>query len=239
MKGPSPSSRARSVLQVMRVQLSVPETAAFAFAADLAHLQTCRVSRNVSRALTLAPACSHALSSPTATALTAQIATRTAALSAATHPKEPPCASERLRAATQRAAAPTAALQPTCSTAAPKERLHSPSAPPATAHARRVLPAASAPLQARAVRICAMQAPTPPLSVQYHAPPALLAHILHLLARLQSSRAPPAPQAPTALQAHRSSAAAPSTRMPPLLVASAPAAPALGKLYPQRDRASA
>jgi len=236
MKGPSPSSRARSVLQVMRVQLLVQKTAAFAFAADLAHLPTCRVSRSASRALTLAPACSHVLSSPTATASTALIATRTAALSAATHPKEAPCASERLRAATQCAAAPTAALQPTCSTAAPEARHHPPSAPPATAHARRVLPAASALLQARQVPSLAQQARSLAISGRQPAAPAPQARTPLLLVPWHATSALPVP---TALQAHRSSAAAPSTRMPPLLVVPAPAAPALGKLYPQRDRASA
>jgi len=117
--------------------------------------------------------------------------------------------------------------------------LHHPSsAPPATAHARRVLPAASAPLQARASRSCAMQAPTPPLMVQHSAHPALRVHVLQLLARLHSSRAPSVLPAPTVLQLRRSRVAAPSTRMPPC-EAPAPAALVLGKLYPQRDRASA
>ena len=187
---------------------------------------------------TLMPASNPAPSFPTATALMQPIATRTAALPAATFPTEPPCASVRLRAATQSVAAPTAALQPTCSTAASQARHHASSAPPATAHARHALPAASAPLRARAIRSCAMQALTPPLLAQrppQSAPPALRAHIHLLLARLH---APSALPAPTALRLRRSRVAAPSTRIPPC-EAAAPAALALGKLYPQRDRSCA
>ena len=122
--------------------------------------------------------------------------------------------------------------------AAPKARLHPPAAPPAAAHAKHALPAASVPLQARASRSCAMQAPTPPLSVQrppQSASPALQARI-HLLP--VPLHAPSALPAPTVLQLRRSRVVVQLTRMPPC-VAPAPAAPVLGKLYPQRARASA
>ncbi len=117
-----------------------------AAAAAPARLPTFPVSRSASRALTPAPASSPAPSSPTATASTPQSATRTTALSAATLPTAALCARERLWALTLRAAAPTAALQPTFSTSALEAHPHPPSAPTATAHASRVLPAASAPM---------------------------------------------------------------------------------------------
>jgi len=162
-------------------------------------------------------------------------ATRTTALPAATSPTALTCASERLRAATQRAAAPTAALQPTYSTAAPKALFHHPSAPPATAHASRALPAASAPLQATLIRSCAKQAHSPPLLALHPAPPAPRVRIRLLLVHLHATSALPAP---TVLQLHHSRVAAPSTRMPPCRVP-ALAALALGRLYPLRGRASA
>jgi hypothetical protein len=162
-------------------------------------------------------------------------ATRTTALPAATSPTAPTCASERLRAATQRAAAPTAALQPTCSTAAPKAPFRPPSAPPATAHASRALPAASVPLQATLIRSYAKQAHTPPLLALHFAPPVPRARFRLPLVRLHATSALPAP---TVLQLRRSSAAAPSTLMHPLPVVPAPAALVLGRLYPPQGRAS-
>jgi hypothetical protein len=202
-------------------------------------LPTCPVSRSASRALTPAPASSPAPSSPTATASTPQSATRTTALSAATLPTAAPCASERLRALTLPAVAPTAALQPTFSTSAPEAHPRYPSAPTATAHASRVLPAASAPMQARAFPRCAQQALSLALSVQQPLQSAIPAPQARSPQVLDCCRAAAAPPERTVLQAHRSSAAAPSTRMRPLLVVPAPAGPALGRLYPPRGRASA
>jgi len=239
LKAPLQLPHDHRVLQVMRVQLSVPATAACVAAAAPARLPTSPVSRSASRALTLAPASSPAPSSPAATASTPQSATTTAALVAATLPTAAPCASERLRALTRCVAAPTAALQPTFSTSAPEAHPPYPLAPTATTHASRVLPAASAPMQARAVPSCALQALSLASSVQQplqSAIHALQARIPQVPGRRRAAVAPPER---TVLQAHRSSAAAPSTRMRPLLVVPAPAGLALVKLYPARGRASA
>ena len=154
----------------------------------------------------------------------------------------PPCASERLQAATLYVVAPTAAQQPMFLTSAPKAHPHPPSAPPATAHARRAPPAASAPLQAKTIPNCANLAPTLPLLAQHLPQFALLALgalFQQLLVCLQCSLATAAHPARTVLQVHCILVAVRSTRMLPLLVAPAPAQPASGKRYPPRDRASA
>ena len=186
--------------------------------------------------MTPTPASSPAPSSPTATVATPHSATGTTAMSAATPRMAAHIASERLRALTRCAVAPTAALQPTFSTSVPQPHTRPPSAPGATAHARCVPPAASAPLQARPVPSCAQQAPSLPLSGRQPAIPAPRERTLQVSGRSHAAAAPPEC---TVLQAHRSSAAAPSTRLRPLLVVPAPARPALGKLYPPRGRVSA
>jgi hypothetical protein len=210
-----------------------------AAAAPLVHLPTCPVFRSASRALMLVPASSLAPSSPTAIATAPHSATFMAVLPAASSISYLTVlhfASGRRRALTQLAAAPTAALQSTLLTSASQAHPHPLSAPKATAHARHALPAVSAPLQARPIPRFVNTALTPPWSVQHPAPPAPRARFRQLLGRLHATAALPAL---TVLQAHRSSAAAPSTRMPPLPVAPVPARPALGKLYPPGGRASA
>ena len=236
---PTPSSVHLCALRAPPAPSTLSSANPHAAAAAPARLLTCPVSRSASRALTPAPVSSPAPLSPTATVLTPQSATRTAALSDATLPTAAPCANEHLWALTLRAVAPTAALQPTFSTSAPEAHPRPPSAPRATAHARRVLPAASAPMQARAVPSRAQQALSLALSAQQHlqsATPAPQARSPQVLVCRHAAAAPPER---TVLQAHRSSAAAPSTRMRPLLVVPAPARPALVKLYPPRGRASA
>jgi hypothetical protein len=233
---PTPSSVHLCALRAPPAPSTLSSANPHAAAAAPARLPTCPVSRSASRALTPAPVSSPAPLSPTATVLTPQSATRTAALLDATLPTAALCANEHLWALTLRAVAPTAALQPTFSTSAPEAHRHPKSVPTATAHARRVLPAASAPMQARAVPSRAQQALSLPLSVQQPAIPAPQARTPQVPVRRHAAAAPPER---TVLQAHRSSAAAPSTRMRPLLVVPAPARPVLGKLYPARGRASA
>jgi hypothetical protein len=181
----------------------------------------------------LAPASSLVPPSPTATVSTPKNATRTAALSAATLPTVAPCPSQLLRALSLRVVVPTAALHPTFSTSAPEAHPHPPSAPTATAHGRRVLPAASAPMPVMSVPSRVQQAFSLVLSMRQSAIPAPQARTPQVLSRCHAAAAPPER---TVLQAHRSSAAAPSTRMRLLLVVPALARPALGKLYPRRGR---
>jgi len=141
------------------------------------------------------------------------------------------------------ASAPTAVLQPTFSISASKAHPHPLSAPPATSHVRRALPAASAILRARPIPSCANLALTPMWSTAQHFPqsalPASRARFRQLLVCLYATSALPAPNVVQLHLSHRSSAAAPSTRMHPLPVAPALAQPVLGKLYPPLDRASA
>jgi hypothetical protein len=152
----------------------------------------------------------------------------------------PTPSSAKLNATPARPAPSTLSLAKLHAAAAPKARLHPPAAPPAAAHAKRALPAASVPLQVRLIPSCANQALSLPLLAQHLAPPAPRARFRLLLVRLHAT---PALPAPTVLQLRRSSAAAPSTRMPPHpmvpALVPAPARPALGKLYPSRGKASA
>jgi hypothetical protein len=207
-----------------------------AAAAPPAHLPTYPAYHSVSHALKPSPVSNPAQSFPIAIVLKPHSAIKTAVPQAVTSLMVLPFVSEHLQAPIRRAAAPTAALQPMSSTSAPKVHSHPPSAPAATAHAGRALPAAFVLLQAKSTRSCANQARTLALSAQHPAPRAPQALFRKLLVRLH---APSALPAPIVLQLRHSRAAAPSTRMPPFPVAPAPAGPALGKLCPPRGKASA